>query len=179
MFDYILAHEAAVRMCAFAGVLAALLVLEALLPRRGGDRLRRLRWGANLPMVVAGALLVRMVLPLGAAGVALWARQQGVGLFNVLAVPNTIAEIASFLALDAAIYGQHRLFHRVPAFWRIHRMHHSDVEFDATTALRFHPLEIALSMGIKLAVVIALGAPPVIVILFEIALNATDRKSVV
>jgi sterol desaturase/sphingolipid hydroxylase (fatty acid hydroxylase superfamily) len=172
MFDFILAHEAALRLGAFAGVLAALLLLEALLPRRGGDRLRALRWPANLPMVAAGALLVRLFLPLGAAGVALWVRQHGVGLFNALAVPDTLAGIVSFLALDATIYWQHRLLHKVPALWRIHRMHHSDVEIDATTALRFHPLEIGLSMAIKLAVVVALGAPPVVVVMFEIALNA-------
>lgn len=170
MNDFILAHEVALRFAAFAGVLALLLALETLAPRRGGERLRRMRWSANLPMVAAGALLVRLLLPLGAVGAALWAQRQGVGLFNRLPLP--LAGLWSFLALDALIYWQHRLFHRFPLLWRIHRMHHSDIEFDATTALRFHPLEILVSMLIKMAAVLALGAPPLAVIVFEIALNA-------
>lgn len=170
MTAFILAHEAMLRLAVFLGVLALLLAFETLAPRRGGDRLRRMRWSANLPMVVAGALLVRLLLPLGAVGAALWAQRNGVGLFNRLPLP--LAGLASFLVLDAVIYWQHRMFHRVPLLWRIHRMHHSDVEFDATTALRFHPLEIGISMAIKIGAVLALGAPPLAVIAFEIALNA-------
>jgi sterol desaturase/sphingolipid hydroxylase (fatty acid hydroxylase superfamily) len=174
MHDALLAHQAAIRFAAFAGVLALLLVLETLAPRRGGDRLRRLRWSANLPMLLAGSLLVRLALPLGAAGAALWAQGRGVGVFNHWDIPllGPLAGLWSFLALDALIYWQHRVLHVVPWLWRIHRMHHSDVEFDATTALRFHPLEIGLSMLLKIGAVVALGAPALAVLAVEVALNA-------
>lgn len=171
MHDWIVAHEALVRFGAFAIVLAALLALEALAARRRTDRQRALRWPANFTMAAACVVLVRLLLPLGATGTALWAGAHGMGLFNQVALPSAIAAVLSFLALDAVIYGQHRLFHRFPLFWRFHRMHHSDIEFDATTALRFHPLEIVLSMLIKMGAVLILGAPVMGVIAFEIALN--------
>lgn len=171
MHNWIVAHESAVRLAAFAGVLGVLLALEALWPRRLTPRRRGLRWSANLPMVAVDSLLVRLVVPLGATGAALWAQARGVGLFHHVALPLWASAVASFLALDGLIYWQHRLFHALPWLWPLHRMHHSDVEFDATTALRFHPVEILLSMLVKVAAVVALGAPAIGVIAFEIALN--------
>ena len=173
MHDWIVAHEPWLRLSAFVGVLAVLLVAEAAWPRRAGPMQRRLRWGANLPMVALDALLVRLLIPLGATGAALWAQAQGWGLLHRVAWPPAAEAVLAFLAFDCLIYWQHRIFHQVPLFWRLHRMHHSDVEFDATTALRFHPVEILLSMLIKMAAVLALGAPLVAVVAFEVALNAT------
>lgn len=164
--------EAALRLGLFLAVLAALLVAERLAPRRLIE-LRSLRWPANLGIVVVDTVLVRLLIPLGAAGTALLAESRGVGLWNVVEAPGWLAVVLSVLALDLLIYWQHRIFHLVPVFWRLHRMHHSDVEFDATTALRFHPVEILLSMVIKMAAVLALGAPWIAVVAFEVILNAT------
>jgi sterol desaturase/sphingolipid hydroxylase (fatty acid hydroxylase superfamily) len=174
MQEWTLAHEPLLRLAAFGGVLASMMTAEALWPRRAGPMQRRRRWGANLSIVLIDTVLVRLLFPLGAAAVALWASQRGFGLLNVVAWPALAEGALAFLALDAAIYWQHRLFHRLPLFWRLHRMHHSDLEFDATTGVRFHPVEILVSMLIKLVVVAALGAPIMAVILFEIALNASS-----
>jgi len=174
MHDWILAHEPWLRVGAFAGVLLLLLVAEHLLPRRGEPMHRRDRWGTNLSIVVLDVLLVRLLIPLGATGTAIWAEVHGYGLCNATAWPSVIEAAAAFLALDLLIYWQHRLFHVVPLFWRLHRMHHSDLEFDATTGVRFHPGEILLSMLVKMAAIVALGAPVLAVIAFEIALNATS-----
>jgi sterol desaturase/sphingolipid hydroxylase (fatty acid hydroxylase superfamily) len=120
------------------------------------------------------ALLVRVVLPTTTVGVALVAEAHGVGLFNMIALPVWASIIVSVMVLDLAIYLQHVLFHAVPALWRLHRMHHADLEVDVTTGLRFHPIEILLSTGIKLAVVTAVGAPAAAVLIFEVLLNATS-----
>jgi len=172
--DWIVAHEPAARFGAFALVLALMLAAEAVWARRAGPMQRRQRWGANLAIVLIDGLLVRLLIPLGASGAALWAAGRELGLLNAAEWPVLLEATLAFLALDAAIYWQHRLFHRIPLFWRLHRMHHSDLEFDTTTGVRFHPVEILVSMLIKIAVVIALGAPAIAVIAFEIALNATS-----
>ena len=174
MQDWIVTHEPLARAGAFALVLALMLAAEALWARRGGPMRRRQRWTANLALVVIDGLLVRLLIPLGASGAALWAAGRGLGLLNATDGPPVLEGALAFIALDAVIYWQHRLFHRIPLFWRLHRMHHSDLEFDTTTGVRFHPVEILLSMLIKLAVVIALGAPVIAVIVFEIVLNATS-----
>lgn len=171
MPDWIVAHEPWLRAGSFGAILLALLLLEEALPRRAGPMRRRLRWGANLPMVVIDVLLARLVVPLGATGAAIWADVQGLGLFALVAWPGWLEGTLAFLALDCLIYWQHRIFHQWPLAWRLHRMHHSDIEFDATTALRFHPLEIIVSLFIKIGAVLALGAPALAVVLFEIALN--------
>ncbi len=166
--------EAAIRLGVFLGVLLVMLLAEALAPRGGARPLGRRRWPANLALPVIGAALVRLVAPAGAVGAALWAEAQGVGLLPVLGVPAWGAVPLAVLLLDLTIYAQHRVFHRVPLLWRLHRMHHADPELDATTGLRFHPLEILASLAIKVAVVVALGAPPVAVLAFEVLLNATS-----
>ncbi|MGE0486902.1 MAG: sterol desaturase family protein [Gammaproteobacteria bacterium] len=156
----------------FVAVFAAMALLEAWRPRRPAAGTRLPRWAHNLGLAVLGTLLVRVVLPIGAVGVALAAQARGLGLFNVVVTAPSVAIVASVLLLDLAIYLQHRLFHAVPWLWRLHRVHHADPAFDVSTALRFHPVEIALSMLIKMAVVVALGAPPAAVLAFEIVLNA-------
>jgi len=168
------ALETLVRPAAFLSVFVAMAVWEILAPRRPQTTRRTSRWPSNLGIVALNAILVRAVFPLTAVAWAGVVAQQGFGLANILALPPWLAAIAAFLLLDLAIYLQHRMFHWVPVFWRLHRMHHADTEFDVTNGLRFHPLEIVLSMLIKLAVIAALGAPAWSVLVFEIVLNATS-----
>ncbi|MEX2516862.1 MAG: sterol desaturase family protein [Gammaproteobacteria bacterium] len=173
MLDTLLAHELLIRGGFFGLVLLMMALWEIAAKRRPQSVHRRQRWPANLSIVVLDTLAVRLVFPLAAVGAALVAAEQSWGLFNLTAVPMWLAVVASVVVLDLAIYFQHRLFHAVPWLWRLHRMHHADLEFDVTTGLRFHPLEILISMAIKLAVVTLLGAPAVAVLIFEVLLNAT------
>ncbi|MDQ0313801.1 sterol desaturase family protein [Amorphus orientalis] len=171
MPDLILAHEPAIRLAIFASVLAAMAIWEVAAPRRRLEIPRVLRWSNNLALVVVDTLVLRLVFPMLAVGLAVLAAERGWGLFNLVDVPVWLAFAVSLLVLDLSIYGQHVLFHAVPALWRVHRMHHADLDIDVTTALRFHPIEIALSMGIKLALVALLGVPAVAVVVFEVVLN--------
>ncbi|MFP5305365.1 MAG: sterol desaturase family protein [Gammaproteobacteria bacterium] len=158
------------RFAIFIVVLTLLLGAERLWPRRSGGH-GRARWPANFGLVVVDSLLLRLLLGAGAVGVALWAEQAAFGLFHWLAAPGWLAGVLSLLVLDVLIYFQHRAFHAVPLLWRLHRVHHSDLAFDATTALRFHPVEILLSMLIKMGAVALLGAPVWAVVTFEALLN--------
>mgnify|MGYP003382317781 CR=1 FL=1 len=173
MTETILANEPMLRLAVFLGVLVTMAAWELAAPRRRQDIPRVLRWTNNLALVVVDTIILRLTFPILAVGLALMAEAHGWGLFNVLDLPLWLAVLLSILLLDLAIYLQHVLFHAVPGLWRLHRMHHADLEFDVTTGLRFHPVEIVLSMVIKLAVVAALGAPAVAVLLFEVLLNAT------
>ena len=170
----IFAYEPVIRLAAFAGVFIAMAVWEFVVPRRKQALGRGRRWPNNLGVVVVNTLLVRIAFPTTAVGLAIVAEARGFGLFNVIALPAWVAVVASVVILDLAIYLQHVLFHAVPALWRLHRMHHADLEFDVSTGLRFHPIEIVLSMLIKFAVVAALGAPALSVLVFEVLLNATS-----
>ncbi len=165
-------HEAALRLGAFFGVLALMALWELAAPRRALKTSKAARWGANLGIVVLNSVVVRLLFPAAAVGMALFAQAHGWGLLNAYAVLPWAAIAASVVALDLAIYLQHVLFHAVPALWRLHRMHHADLDFDVTTGARFHPLEIVLSMLIKFAAIAVLGAPAVAVLVFEILLNA-------
>jgi sterol desaturase/sphingolipid hydroxylase (fatty acid hydroxylase superfamily) len=147
---------------------------EVAAPRRPQALGRWTRWPANLGIVVLNTVLLRVLLPAGAVGLALLGEARGWGLLNNVALPRWAVIVASVVVLDLAIYLQHVMFHAVPLFWRLHRMHHADLEFDVTTGARFHPIEILLSMGIKLAVIAALGASAVGVLIFEIVLNGTS-----
>jgi len=174
MRDAMFAYEPFIRLGAFGGVFTVMAIWELVRPRRKQAIGRGTRWPSNLGVVVVDTLLVRLVFPITAVGLALVAEAHGWGLFNEITLPVSIAVFAPVVLLDLAIYFQHVLFHAVPALWRLHRMHHADLEFDVTTGLRFHPIEILLSMVIKLAVVAALGAPAVAVLVFEVLLNATS-----
>ena len=165
-------NEPLIRLGVFVSALGLLLVLERLLPWRRGPLGAR-RWFPNLGLAVLGSLLVRFTVPAAAVGVAAWAEAREVGLLPALGAPGWVAVPASMVLLDLLIYWQHRWTHTVPALWRLHRVHHADPELDATTGLRFHPVEILLSMGLKMAAVVALGAPAVAVLAFEVVLNAT------
>jgi sterol desaturase/sphingolipid hydroxylase (fatty acid hydroxylase superfamily) len=173
LIAFLKANEPAVRLGVFGGVLVVMALWEFLAPGRPQALGRLVRWPNNLGIAALNALVVRLLFPAAAVGFALLAAEEDWGFFNLVDAPLWLAVIASVLLLDLAIYGQHVLFHAVPVFWRLHRMHHADTEFDVTTALRFHPAEILLSMAIKFAVVVALGAPPVAVLIFEVLLNAT------
>jgi sterol desaturase/sphingolipid hydroxylase (fatty acid hydroxylase superfamily) len=172
--DALLTYEQYIRLAAFCGVFALMAIWEFIRPRRTQTIGRGWRWPNNLGVVAVDTFLVRILFPTTAVGLALIADALGVGVFNVVPVPAWIAVGVSVILLDLAIYFQHVLFHAVPLLWRLHRMHHADLDIDVSTGLRFHPIEILLSMVIKLAVVIALGAPAVAVLIFEILLNATS-----
>lgn len=169
-----LQHETYIRFAAFGGVLVAMAVWELVAPRRHQAADRRLRWPGNLGVVFLDALIIRVAFPITAVGLAVLAEARGWGLFNLTPVPRWIAVIVSVVLLDLTIYLQHVLFHAIPVLWRLHRMHHADIAFDVTTGLRFHPIEILLSMVIKLAAVGGLGAPALSVLAFEVLLNGTS-----
>jgi sterol desaturase/sphingolipid hydroxylase (fatty acid hydroxylase superfamily) len=172
--DALLTYEQYIRLAAFCGVFALMAIWEFIGPRRTQATGRGWRWPNNLGVVVVDTLLVRILFPTTAVGLAFVAGAQGIGLFNVVVLPAWIGVVASVILLDLAIYLQHVLFHAVPVLWRLHRMHHADLDIDVSTGLRFHPIEILLSMVIKLAVVMAVGAPALAVLIFELLLNATS-----
>jgi sterol desaturase/sphingolipid hydroxylase (fatty acid hydroxylase superfamily) len=170
----LLANEPVIRLSVFAGIFAAMAAWEILAPRRARKLTRGTRWPSNIGIVVLDTVLVRLVFPMTAVGLALIAEAGGWGLIHALDLPLWAGVPLAVMALDLVIYLQHVLFHAVPVLWRLHRMHHSDLEIDVTTGARFHPIEILLSMGIKLGVIAALGTPAVAVLLFEVLLNATS-----
>ncbi len=167
-------HELTIRLLLFFGVLAGIACWERKYPRRPSVLPRWLRWYSNLGIVGLNSLIVRTLFPLTAVALALLAEERGWGILNNYSLPSSGVAIGiSLIVLDFAIYLQHVLFHAIPLLWRLHRVHHTDTEYDVTTGLRFHPIEIILSMLIKLAVVILLGPPAVAVLIFEVLLNAS------
>jgi len=174
METFLLGHEPAVRLGVFIGIFAIIAAWELAAPRRTLRESKALRWTHNLALTVLDSVLVRAALPLAAVGVAALAAERGMGLLNFFHVPHPLAILLSVLALDMAIYLQHLMFHAVPLLWRLHRVHHADLDFDVTTGARFHPIEIGLSMLIKFAVILALGPPAVAVLVFEILLQASS-----
>jgi sterol desaturase/sphingolipid hydroxylase (fatty acid hydroxylase superfamily) len=171
--DTLLAEEPWLRLTVFAGVLLLMVVWEIAAPRRAGGPPRAQRWPGNLGLVIVDTVLLRLVFPTAAVGVAVLAEQRAWGLVNLLSLPPWLTVVGCVFALDLIIYLQHVLFHAVPSLWRLHRVHHTDLAFDVTTGLRFHPVEILLSMMIKMVAIAGLGAPAVAVLIFEIVLNAT------
>ncbi len=168
-----MSSEALVRLAAFVACFTLLAFAEALAPRRRRTIPRWDRWAGNLGLVAVDTILVRAVPPITAIGVAGIVEARGWGLlqsFGVLPIPLTL--VVSVVVLDLAIYVQHVLFHALPALWRLHRVHHTDPELDVTTGVRFHPVEMLLSVGFKAAAVAVVGAPLAAVVLFEVLLNA-------
>jgi sterol desaturase/sphingolipid hydroxylase (fatty acid hydroxylase superfamily) len=147
---------------------------EWLAPRRRLGVGRRPRWPGNFGILAIDIVAVRLLVPTAAVGVALIAAEHGWGLFTMLGLPGWAGIVAGVIALDLVIYAQHYVFHHVPALWRLHRMHHADLDIDVTTGVRFHPLEILLSLAIKMVAVAALGVPALAVLIFEVLLNATS-----
>ena len=184
-------NTSAIRLSVFLGIFVCMALLEARYPARKAVLDRKTRWVGNLSMVVLGALISRVLLPATLVGVSVWAQQEGFGLFNVMLgyaqsgssligisddVESSGVVFAgivtlSVILLDMIIYWQHRLFHTVPLLWRFHKMHHADSHVDTTTGLRFHPVEIGISLGVKAAAVTLLGIPAVAIVIFEVALN--------
>ena len=172
MPEWVPAGEAGLRIGIFVLVLAVMAGLERLMPKRPLRAARLGRWSTNLGLVVIDSLAVRLLVPLAAVGVAALAADKGFGLLHWLVLPDWLAFVVALLLLDFAIWFQHLAAHKVPLLWRLHRVHHADIDIDVSTALRFHPLEILASMLWKMAVVAAIGAPVSAVIAFEVILNA-------
>ncbi len=162
----------AVRLAVFLLLFALLALAEHLRPRRPLSVSKPARWRVNLAIVAIDTLVARLLLPVAPFALAAWLQGRGWGLFNALSFSGPLAILAGILLLDLTIYSQHRLFHRTPLLWRIHRMHHTDLDLDVSSGTRFHPVEIILSLAIKLVAVAIFGIAPQAVLLFEITLNA-------
>ena len=172
--NLVLTQEVPIRIGFFIGILAIMALWEWLAPRRVPTVSKLRRWANNLGMVFMYTLLLRAILPAAAVGIAVYAQGAGWGLLNVVDMPSALAVLSAVVVLDFAIYLQHVMFHAVPALWRLHRVHHADLDFDVTTGLRFHPIEIVLSMLFKCAVIALLGPSVLAVMIFEVLLNATS-----
>lgn len=170
--EWITLNETSIRLTFFFGVFAIMAAWEIKKPCRTLKVPKLTRWVNNLGLVFLNSFILRLLFPAAAVGVAVFASEQGWGLFNYYSVPFVLAVILTVIAMDFIIYLQHVLVHAVPALWRLHRVHHADRDYDVTTGARFHPIEIILSMLIKFATIIVLGAPAVAVIIFEVILNA-------
>ncbi len=164
--------EITTRLIFFFGVLAIMAYWERKQPCRPLNHSRMTRWFNNLGLVVINSIAVKLIFPIAAVGLAMHAEQQGWGLLNIFSLPTPLAILIAVIALDFCIYLQHVLFHAVPLLWRLHMVHHADLDYDVTTGLRFHPIEIVLSMLIKFAAILVIGPSALAVIMFEIILNA-------
>jgi sterol desaturase/sphingolipid hydroxylase (fatty acid hydroxylase superfamily) len=166
-------HEPFIRIVFFAAIFAIVAIAEVFSPRRNLVASKHKRWINNILLSLTGTGLLRLIFPIFPVGVAFFCADKGWGLLNYFQIPLWFAVISGVVLLDLTIYLQHMMFHLVPVFWRVHKVHHIDQDIDVTTGLRFHPLEMILSMIIKIAVVAVIGAPPVSVVIFEILLNGT------
>ncbi|MBT8438713.1 MAG: sterol desaturase family protein [Gammaproteobacteria bacterium] len=171
--EMILQYEMLIRLGFFFGIFAVMAIWEVAAPRRLLTISKTVRWANNLGLVFLNSFILRLMFPAAAVGMAVFADEQGWGIFNYYYVPPIIAVAASVVVMDFVIYLQHVMVHAVPALWRLHRVHHADLDFDVTTGARFHPIEIILSMLIKFATIAVLGPPVVAVVIFEVVLNAT------
>ncbi|MEM7402296.1 MAG: sterol desaturase family protein [Pseudomonadota bacterium] len=174
MFDSLISGEATIRLSIFLAVFSVFVIWEIIAPRRSLHYSKKIRWLNNLTISVINVLLTRLLIPVTVIYIAAFAETSNVGLLNQFNLPVLIAVIIAFLLLDLAIYLQHVIFHKVDFLWRLHRMHHADLDFDITTGIRFHPIEMILSHGIKMLVVLALGPPVIAVLIFEVMLNASS-----
>ncbi len=172
--DWLLAEEGPVRLGVFAGVLVVVVLGEHVFERKARTQARAPRWIANLGLSLLNTALTRLVVPVALTGVALTTEHRAWGLLRQTGLGSVAGVLVSLVLLDLAIYLQHVAFHRVPWLWRLHMVHHSDQDLDASSGVRFHPIEVLLSFGIKAAVILALGAPALAVMLFEVLLNVTS-----
>lgn len=174
MNKFILDHEIVIRLGFFLGILILMGLWEMVSPRRLLSTSKRARWFCNLGLLIIDAVVLRVVLPVAAVGVAIFVEDRSWGILNNIALPYWMAILFGVIGLDFVIYLQHAMFHAIPALWRLHMMHHTDLDFDVTTGVRFHPIEILLSMVIKIAAVMVMGASATAVLMFEVLLNATS-----
>jgi len=171
MTEFVTAHEATIRMAFFVGIFLAVALVELIVPRRALTTSKTSRWVGNIGIVFINTFLLRILFPAGAVGISVWIGHQDWGIFNHIQWPFWLEVALTIVILDFVIYMQHVMFHAVPVLWRLHMMHHADLDYDLTTGTRFHPLESIISLGIKAGAITVLGAPPVGVIIFEIILN--------
>jgi len=169
-----MSNEVVIRLGFFFGIFALMAIWEVLTPRRSLITSKTRRWLSNLSITFLNSVVVRLVSPIMPVGMALLAQKSGWGLLNNFNLPYWLEVAVGVIVLDLVIYLQHVMFHTVPVLWRLHMMHHADLDFDVTTGLRFHPIEMILSMGIKLSVVVLMGPPVLAVGMFEVFLNATS-----
>lgn len=167
-------YESYIRLGSFLGLFTLLTIWEISSPKRELLQLRSFRWFSNIGLIVISSVVVRFILPTAAVGVAFYAEQEQLGFLNHFEMPFLIQCILAFILMDLAIYFQHVMFHALPIFWRFHRVHHSDLDCDITTGLRFHPFEIIISILFKFVIIISIGAPVITVVVFEIILNAAS-----
>ena len=171
--EFLLANEKVIRMSFFFGMLVLIGLWELAAPKRALTISKSVRWINNLGLVFFNSFMLRVLFPAAAVGVAVFASEQGWGLFNYVEVPFWFEVVASVVIMDFVIYVQHVMVHAIPVLWRLHRLHHADLDYDVTTGARFHPIEIILSMLIKFATILLLGPAVIAVIIFEVMLNAT------
>jgi len=172
MIDSLLNNEGTWRLSVFIIIFLVMIIWETLIPRRQRNKSTNVRRVNNLGIMFIYTLVVRLVVPLLPVGAAFYAAENSLGLFNIVDLPLMVTAVLTLILFDIAIYFQHRISHSIPIFWRLHRMHHTDTEIDITTGIRFHPIEIVLSLFIKLAIVILLGAPAIAVLIFEVLLSS-------
>lgn len=170
--EFVMNHEVAIRLCFFFGTFIIMALWEIIAPRRALTVSKLVRWTNNLGLVFLNSFIIRLLFPAAAIGVAVMAQENQWGLFNLVEAPVWFAVVASIVIMDFVIYLQHVMVHAVPALWRLHRVHHADLDYDVTTGSRFHPIEIILSMLIKFATIVLLGPTVVAVVIFEVVLNA-------
>jgi len=173
MTNFVVSNEATIRIAFFIGIFLVVALLELVVARRSLTTSKASRWSGNIGIVIINTILLRLLFPAGAVGMAVWVERQGWGMLNNAALTYWLKVALSVVLLDFVIYLQHVMFHAVPLLWRLHMMHHADMDYDVTTGTRFHPIEIIISMGIKASAIIVLGAPALAVIIFEILLNGT------
>ena len=173
MSETLLEHQTLIRGCVFFGVLIAMSILEAMFPKKKRTQARQKRWPTNLSIIILDTVLSRLASPFVALAIAALAGTQNWGLFNILSLPIALEIILCMALLDMAIYWQHVAFHKIPVLWSLHKVHHVDRDIDASTGVRFHPIEIVLSMIYKALIILILGAPLIAVFLFEVILNAS------
>ncbi len=177
MKDLFFEYESVIRLGSFIAIFALLSIWEIASPRRKLLKLRGFRWFSNFSLVVISSVLVRFIFPTAAVGVALIVEQNQLGLLYYFELPVLTHFIIAFILMDLSLYIQHVIFHALPLFWRFHRVHHSDLDCDITTGLRFHPFEIVLSILIKFIAIAAFGIPVLAVVIFEVILNAASMFS--
>ncbi len=165
-------YESSIRLGSFFGIFALLAIWEIAYPKRKLLKLKRFRWFSNIGLIVISSILVRFILPTAAVGIALHVEQEQVGLLNHYNLPFILQFLFAFILMDLAMYFQHVIFHALPIFWRFHRVHHSDLDCDITTGVRFHPFEMIISILFKFLIIVTIGAPVLAVVIFEIILNA-------
>ncbi len=168
---FVMQNEPVIRLGFFVGIFLLMAIWELAAPRRALTVSKIVRWSNNIGLVVINSVVLRLLFPAGAIGLAAFAAENGWGLLNYYSLPYVLAIVLAVVALDFVIYLQHVLVHAIPALWRFHRVHHADLDFDLTTGARFHTVEIILSMLIKFATIVVLGPPIVAVVIFEVVLN--------